>query len=73
MKTAKNIEVVRRAMGQDVTGITVSTLKEADYFFEHGIRDILYGFVEIHMIFSVASPFLLYRVFCPTLFLLIDD
>ena len=43
MKTAKNLEVVRRAMGQDVTGITVSTLKEADYFFEHGIRDIPYA------------------------------
>jgi D-serine deaminase-like pyridoxal phosphate-dependent protein len=43
VKTAKNIEVARRAMGQAVTGITVSTLKEADYFFEHGIRDILYA------------------------------
>ena len=43
VKTAKNIEVARRSMGRAVTGITVSTLKEADYFFEHGIRDILYA------------------------------
>ena len=43
VKTAKNIEVARRAMGQTVTGVTVSTLKEADYFFEHGVRDILYA------------------------------
>jgi D-serine deaminase-like pyridoxal phosphate-dependent protein len=45
VKTAKNIEVTQLALGGDVTGgkITVSTLKEADFFFSFGIRDILYA------------------------------
>jgi D-serine deaminase-like pyridoxal phosphate-dependent protein len=45
VKTAKNIEVTRLALGGDITGgkITVSTLKEADSFFSFGIRDILYA------------------------------
>jgi D-serine deaminase-like pyridoxal phosphate-dependent protein len=41
-KTAKSIDVVRRALGPG-HGITVSTLKEADYFFAHGISDLLYA------------------------------
>jgi D-serine deaminase-like pyridoxal phosphate-dependent protein len=45
VKTAKNIEVTQLALGGDVTGgkITVSTLKEADFFFSFGISDILYA------------------------------
>jgi D-serine deaminase-like pyridoxal phosphate-dependent protein len=43
VKTAKSIEVVRRALAGQPGGITVSTLREAEYFFEHGIRDILYA------------------------------
>lgn len=43
VKTAKSTEVVRRALEGQPGGITVSTLKEAEYFFENGIRDILYA------------------------------
>lgn len=42
-KTAKNIEVIRMALGSQSGGITVSTLKEAEYYFSNGIRDILYA------------------------------
>ncbi len=42
MKTAKCIEVARRALPQGGP-ITVSTLYEAEYFFAHGFDDILYG------------------------------
>src|SRR5688572_12384516 len=42
VKTAKSLDVVRRALGSPSDGITVSTLKEADYFFSAGISDILY-------------------------------
>ena len=43
VKTAKSIDVVRRALAGQPGGITVSTLKEAEQFFAHGIRDILYA------------------------------
>jgi len=43
VKTAKSIDVLRRAYPLLPRKITVSTLREADYFFEHGIRDILYA------------------------------
>jgi D-serine deaminase-like pyridoxal phosphate-dependent protein len=43
VKTAKSIDVVRRALVGEPGGITVSTLKEAEYFFGHGIRDIVYA------------------------------
>jgi D-serine deaminase-like pyridoxal phosphate-dependent protein len=45
VKTAKNIEVTRLALGGDTSHgkITVSTLKEAEFFFSSGIRDILYA------------------------------
>jgi D-serine deaminase-like pyridoxal phosphate-dependent protein len=43
VKTAKSIDVVRRALVGQPGGITVSTLKEAEQFLEHGIRDILYA------------------------------
>ncbi len=41
MKTAKCIEVARLATAGQPGGITVSTLAEAEYFFSHGITDIL--------------------------------
>ena len=41
VKTSKSIDVLRRA---GPTGpITVSTLKEAEYFLDNGVRDILYA------------------------------
>jgi len=43
LKTAKSIDVARRVLRRPEDPITVSTLKEADYFFDHGIRDILYA------------------------------
>jgi D-serine deaminase-like pyridoxal phosphate-dependent protein len=43
VKTTKSIDVVRRALAGQPGGITVSTLKEAEQFFAHGIRDILYA------------------------------
>ncbi len=43
VKTAKCIEVVRRALQGQAGGITVSTLKEAEQFFTQGITDILYA------------------------------
>ena len=42
-KTAKNAEIVRMALQGQAGGITVSTLKEAEYYFENGIGDILYA------------------------------
>jgi D-serine deaminase-like pyridoxal phosphate-dependent protein len=43
VKTAKSMEVVRRALTGQAGGVTVSTLKEAEHFFSHGITDILYA------------------------------
>jgi D-serine deaminase-like pyridoxal phosphate-dependent protein len=43
MKTAKCIEVARLATASQPGGITVSTVAEAEYFFSHGITDILYA------------------------------
>ena len=43
MKTAKSVEVARLALVGQPGGITVSTLAEAEYFFSHGITDILYA------------------------------
>jgi D-serine deaminase-like pyridoxal phosphate-dependent protein len=40
VKTSKCIDVVRLALEDQPGGIAVSTLKEAEYFFEQGIRDI---------------------------------
>lgn len=40
MKTAKSIDVARLV---GASGITVSTLAEAEYFARHGVRDILYA------------------------------
>jgi len=44
LKTGKSIQVARAIMdGGQVQGVTVSTLHEAEYFFENGISDILYA------------------------------
>ncbi len=42
-KTAKNIDAVRLALDGQTGGITVSTLREAEYYFEHGITDMIYA------------------------------
>ena len=43
MKTAKSIHVARMVLADRPSGITVSTLAEAEYFASHGITDILYA------------------------------
>lgn len=43
MKTAKCLEVARLAAPDNSSPITVSTLLEAEYFFGHGYRDIMYA------------------------------
>ena len=43
VKTAKSIDVLRVLAGGEEVPITVSTLAEARYFFDHGVRDILYA------------------------------
>jgi D-serine deaminase-like pyridoxal phosphate-dependent protein len=42
-KTAKSIDVMRMALEGQGGGITVSTLKEAEYYFSHGVVDIVYA------------------------------
>ena len=42
-KTAKNIDALKMTLAGQPGGITVSTLKEAEYFFSHGITDIVYA------------------------------
>jgi D-serine deaminase-like pyridoxal phosphate-dependent protein len=43
MKTGKSIDVARLALAGNFGGITVSTLKEAEYFADHGVDDITYA------------------------------
>src|SRR5262245_30760592 len=43
VKTAKNVEVTQRALDAPAGAITVSTVREAEYYFDHGFRDILYA------------------------------
>ncbi|NOJ45361.1 alanine racemase [Bradyrhizobium archetypum] len=43
MKTAKSIDVARRAYRSEPGPITVSTLAEAEYFARHGVRDMTYA------------------------------
>lgn len=43
MKTAKSIDVARLVLEGQFGGIAVSTLREAEYFAGHGIRDIQYA------------------------------
>jgi D-serine deaminase-like pyridoxal phosphate-dependent protein len=42
-KTAKNINIIEMALIGQSGGITVSTLKEAEYYLGHGITDIVYA------------------------------
>ena len=48
VKTSKSIDIAKLQLAAGAKGITVSTLKEAEQFFEAGIKDILYavGIVE---------------------------
>jgi D-serine deaminase-like pyridoxal phosphate-dependent protein len=43
VKTAKSVEVAQVALDAPSGAITVSTVREAEYFFDHGFRDILYA------------------------------
>jgi D-serine deaminase-like pyridoxal phosphate-dependent protein len=43
VKTAKSIDVARRVLRSADEPITVSTLREAEYFLANGVRDILYA------------------------------
>lgn len=43
LKTVKSIEAARLALGDESTGATVSTLKEAEEFGSRGITDLLYA------------------------------
>ena len=43
VKTSKCVEVARRQLAAGARGITVSTLKEAEQFFQAGFDDILYA------------------------------
>lgn len=43
MKTAKSIDVARRAYPSEPGPITVSTLEEAEYFAHHGFKDMTYA------------------------------
>jgi D-serine deaminase-like pyridoxal phosphate-dependent protein len=43
VKTAKSVEVTQVALDAPEGPITVSTLREAEYFFDRGFRDILYA------------------------------
>lgn len=42
-KTAKNIDVMQRVLEREFGGITVSTVKEAEYYFDQGLNDLLYA------------------------------
>ena len=42
-KTAKNIHVLRAALVGQTGSITVSTVREAEYYYDHGIEDIIYA------------------------------
>jgi D-serine deaminase-like pyridoxal phosphate-dependent protein len=43
LKTAKSIDVARIAMSSPSGPAMVSTLREAEYFASHGVRDMIYG------------------------------
>jgi len=43
VKTGKSVDVAQRALGAAAGPITVSTVREAEYFYDHGFRDILYA------------------------------
>ena len=43
LKTAKSVDVARRVMDRPAGPGMVSTLREAEYFGSHGVRDLTYG------------------------------
>ena len=43
VKTNKCMQVTQRLLDAGATSITVSTLREAEYFSSHGVKDILYA------------------------------
>jgi len=43
VKTCKSVEIIRMLFDGGIGPITVSTLREAEYFFDGGFRDILYA------------------------------
>lgn len=43
VKTNKCMQVTQRLLDAGATAITVSTLREAEYFSSHGVKDILYA------------------------------
>jgi D-serine deaminase-like pyridoxal phosphate-dependent protein len=43
LKTAKSAEVARLSVAAGAKGLTVSTLKEAEYFVAHGFTDLFYA------------------------------
>ena len=43
LKTAKSIDVAQLVMDGAQGPVTVSTLREAEYFFSHGVADVLYA------------------------------
>ena len=43
LKTCKSIDVARHLLSTPTGPATVSTLKEAEYFFGHGVTDLLYA------------------------------
>ena len=56
VKTAKNVDVARCALDAADGPITVSTLREAEYFFDHGFRDMLYAVGMVpHKVERLAS------------------
>jgi D-serine deaminase-like pyridoxal phosphate-dependent protein len=42
-KTPKSIEVAERLLARNAEGLTVSTLREAEYCLDHGISDLFYA------------------------------
>jgi D-serine deaminase-like pyridoxal phosphate-dependent protein len=56
LKTAKSAEIARRATAPHSGAVTVSTLREAEYFVAHGFTDLLYGVgVAPHKLARVAA------------------
>ncbi|MFK5977924.1 MAG: alanine racemase [Rhizobiaceae bacterium] len=62
LKTPKSVEVGKLAKDGDMTGITVSTLKEAEYFANNGFSDIMHAasitpnkFARVKRIFETSG------------------
>lgn len=55
VKTNKCLQVARRLFPDGTGPITVSTLREAQFFYSHGFRDILYGVAIAPNKFALAA------------------